>query len=103
MSYKHKAAKRLKPSGEDHMIMWHCRLDDVGIKCMEKLHKYGLVESLNFGTHDTCKPCLMRKMTRTPFNGIMECATDLWDHTYICMWTYERLHTQWSSLLRDLY
>ena len=70
-------AKRLKPSGEEHMTMWHCRLGHIGIKRMKKLHSDGLLESLDFGSLDTCEPCLMGKMTRTPFNGIMERAADL--------------------------
>src|SRR4051812_26493501 len=64
--------KRLKPGNEEHMTMWHCHLGHVGIKRMEKLHKDGLLDSLDFGSLDTCEPCLMGKMTRNPFNGIME-------------------------------
>src|SRR4051812_16418431 len=52
-------AKRLKPSIEEHMTMWHCRLGHISIKRMEKLHKDGLLESLDFGSLDTCEPCLM--------------------------------------------
>src|SRR3954470_12140095 len=78
-------AKRLK-NDEDHMKMWHCRLGHIGIKRMEKLHKDGLLESLDFGSLDTCEPCLMGKMTRTPFNGIMERADVLLGiiHTDVC-------------------
>ena len=54
-------AKRLK-NDEDHMKMWHCRLGHIGIKHMEKLHKDGLLESLDFGSLDTCEPCLMGKI-----------------------------------------
>src|SRR3954463_15583721 len=68
------------------MTMWHCRLDHIGIKRMEKLHKDGLLESLDFGSLDTCEPCLMGKMTRSPFNGTMERAVDLLGiiHTDVC-------------------
>src|SRR3954464_6652849 len=59
------------------MTMWHCRLGHIGIKSMKKLHYDGLLESLDVGSLDTCEPCLMGKMTRTPFNGIMECAAYL--------------------------
>src|SRR4051812_3709921 len=59
------------------MTMWHCRLGHIGIKCMKKLHSDVLLESLDFGSLDTCEPCLMGKMTRTPFNGRMERASDL--------------------------
>ena len=43
----------------------------------EKLHAYGLLESLDYESFDTCEPCLMGKMTKTPFSGTMEQATDL--------------------------
>ena len=62
-------AKRLKPSNEEHMTMWHCHLGHIGIKRMKKLHSDGLLESLHFGSLDTCEPCLMGKMTRTPSMG----------------------------------
>ena len=52
--------------------LWHCRLGHIGIKHMKKLHADGLVESL-----DACEPCLMGNMTKTPFYGTMERATDL--------------------------
>ena len=54
-------AKRLKSSDEEHMMMWHCRLGHIGIKRMERLHKDGLLDSLDFGSLDTCEPCLMAK------------------------------------------
>ena len=48
---------------------------------MKKLHTDGLLESL-----DACEPCLMGKMTKTPFSGTMERATDLLEiiHTDVC-------------------
>src|SRR4051812_9617314 len=79
-------AKRLKCSSEEHMTRWHCRLGHIGIKRMEKLHKDGLLKSLDFGSLDACEPRLMGKMTRTPFNGTMERAVDLLGiiHTDVC-------------------
>jgi hypothetical protein len=44
---------------------------------MKKLHSDGLLDSLDFESFDMCEPCLMGKMTETPFFGIMERATDL--------------------------
>ena len=66
--------------------MWHCRLGHIGIKRMKKLHSDGLLESLDFGSLDTCEPCLLGKMTKTPFSGIMERAADLLEiiHTDVC-------------------
>ena len=48
---------------------------------MKKLHADGLLESL-----DACEPCLMGKMTKTPFSGTMERTTDLLEiiHTDVC-------------------
>jgi hypothetical protein len=49
----------------------------VGIKCMKKIHIDGLLGSLDFDSFDICEPCLMGKMTRIPFTGFVEQATDL--------------------------
>ena len=70
-------AKRCKHNDDNAMYMWHCRLGHIGAKRMKELHKDGLLESLDFDSLDICEPCLMGKMTRTPFNGIVERATDL--------------------------
>ena len=79
-------AKRVKCSDDTAMYMWHCRLGHIGIKRMKKLHSDGLLDSLDFGSLDTCEPCLMGKMTRTPFKGFVERASDLLGiiHTDVC-------------------
>ena len=43
-------------------------------------------ESLDYESFDTCVPCLMGKMTKTPFSGIMEQATNLLEiiHADVC-------------------
>ena len=53
---------------------------------MKKLHKDGLLESLGYESFDACEPCLLGKMTKTPFSGTMEQATDLLEiiHTDVC-------------------
>jgi hypothetical protein len=53
---------------------------------MKKLHSDGLLESLNYESFETCEPCLMGKMTRTPFSSTMEQAADLLEiiHTNVC-------------------
>ena len=57
------------------------RLGHIGIKRMKKVHADGLLESLG-----GCEPCLMGKMTKTPFSGTMERASDLLEklHTDVC-------------------
>ena len=53
---------------------------------MKKLHKDGFLESLSYGSFDACELCLLGKMTKTPFSGTMERATDLLEmiHSDVC-------------------
>ena len=46
----------------------------------------GFLESLVYESLDACEPCLMGKMTKTPFSGTMQKATDLLEviHTDVC-------------------
>ena len=70
-------AKRCKVDSDNTAYLWHCRLGHIGVKRMKKLHSDGLLESLDFESFDTCEPCLMGKMIKTLFSGMMERATDL--------------------------
>ena len=74
-------AKRCRVDNDSATYLWNCRLGHIGIKRMKKLHTDGLLESLG-----TCEPCLMVKMTKTPFSGTMERAKDLLEiiHTDVC-------------------
>ena len=79
-------AKRCKVDNDSATYLWHCRLGHIGVKRMKKLHKDGFLESLGYESFDACEPCLLGKMTKTPFSGIMERATDLLEiiHTDVC-------------------
>ena len=74
-------AKRCRVDNDSATYLWHCCLGHIGVKRMKKLHADGLLESL-----DACKPCLMGKMTKTPFSGKIEQANDLLEiiHTDVC-------------------
>ena len=78
--------KRCKVNNDSATYLWHCRLGHIGVKRMKKLHIDGLLESLDYESLGTCEPCLMGKMTKTPFSGTMERATDLLEimHTDVC-------------------
>jgi hypothetical protein len=78
--------KRIKLNDDIAAYMWHCRLGHIRVKCTKKLHYDGLLESLDYESFETCEPCLMGKMTRTPFSCTMERATDLLEiiHTDVC-------------------
>ena len=79
-------AKRRKVDNGIATYLWHCRFDHIGVKRMNKPHEDGLLESLDYESFDACEPCLMGKMTKTPFFGTMERATDLLEiiHTDVC-------------------
>ena len=78
--------KRCKVDNDSATYLWHCRLGHIGVKRMKKLHKDGFLESLGYESFDACEPCLLGKMTKTPFSGTMERATDLLEiiHTDVC-------------------
>ena len=61
-------AKRCKVDNDSATYLWHCHLGHIGVRRMKKLHKYGLLESLDYESFDACKPCLMVKMTKTLFS-----------------------------------
>src|SRR5918994_1469939 len=69
--------KRCKVNNDSATYLWHCRLGHIGVKSMKKIHADGLLESLDYESVDACEPCLMGKMTKTPFSGTMERATNL--------------------------
>ena len=79
-------AKRCKVNNDSAIYLWHCRLGHIGVKRMKKLHKDGFSESLGYESFDACEPCLMGKMTKTPFSGTIERAIDLLEiiHTDVC-------------------
>jgi hypothetical protein len=79
-------AKRIKLNDDIAAYMWHYRLGHIGVKRMKKLHSDELLESLDYELFETCEPCLMGKMSRTPFSDSMERATDLLEivHTDVC-------------------
>ena len=64
--------KRCKVNNDSATYLLHCRLGHIGVKRMKKLHVDGLLESLDYESLDACEPCLMGKMTKTPFSGTME-------------------------------
>ena len=78
--------KRYKVNNDSATYLWHYRLGHIGVKRMKKLHADGILESLDYESLDACEPCLMGKMTKTPFSGRMERATDLLEiiHTDVC-------------------
>ena len=79
-------AKRCKVNNDSATYLQHRRLGHIGVKRMKKLHADGLLESLDYESLGACEPCLMGKMTKTPFSGTMERINDLLEiiHTDVC-------------------
>ena len=76
----------MRVDNDSATYLWHCRLGHIGVKRMKKLHTDGLLEPLDYESLGTCGPCLMGKMTKRPFSGTMERATDFLEiiHTDVC-------------------
>jgi len=79
-------AKRLRPNDLNPTFIWHCRLGHINEKRVEQLHKDGLLSPFDFESIGTCESCLLGKMTKTPFTGQSERASDLLGlvHTDVC-------------------
>ena len=78
--------KKCRVDNDSATYLWHCRLGHIGVKRMKKLHKFGFSASLGYESFDVCEPCLLGKMTKTPFFGTVERVTDLLEtiHTDVC-------------------
>jgi hypothetical protein len=68
------------------IFIWHCRLGHTNEKGIERLHKVGLLNSFDFESLETCESCLFEKITKSPFTGQSDRASDLLGliHTDIC-------------------
>jgi hypothetical protein len=67
-------------------FVWHYCLGDINEKCIERLHKDGLLRSFDFESFDMCESCLLEKMTKAPFTGQSERVSALLEliHTDVC-------------------
>jgi transposase InsO family protein len=79
-------AKRLRSNDSNPAYLWHCRLGHINEKRVQKLHTDGLLDQFDFESYDTCKSCLLGKMTKSPFSGHSERAADLLGliHSDVC-------------------
>ena len=75
--------KRCKFNNDSTTYLWHCRQGHIGVKRMKKLHADGSFDSLDFESVETCGPCLLGKMTKTPFSDMMERASDLLEMIHV--------------------
>jgi hypothetical protein len=78
--------KRERDNQINKTYLWHCRLGHIGEKRINKLHKEGYLDSYDYESYETCESCLKGKMTKSPFIGIGERASELLGlvHTDVC-------------------
>jgi len=69
--------KRMKPNELNPTYLWHCRLGRINENRISKLYKDRILDSFDFESYDTCRSCLLGNMTKTPFTGQGERASDL--------------------------
>ena len=70
-------AKRIHLNNSNHTYLWHCPLGHISKKRIEKLHKDGLLYSFDYESIKTCESYLHGKMTKAPFIGQSERASEL--------------------------
>lgn len=49
--------------------LWHARLGHVHYKRMKDMSKMSLIPAFDM-THESCKTCMLTKITRQPFKGV---------------------------------
>ena len=66
--------------------LWHYRLGHISESKINKLYKEKFFGPYDYESLRTCKSCLMKKMTKTPFSRYGERASNVLDlaHTDIC-------------------
>jgi hypothetical protein len=79
-------AKRVRKHDFNPTYLWHCCLGHIGNKRIERLHKDGLLDSFDYESIVKCESCLLGKMTKAPFVGQSERASELLGlvHTDVC-------------------
>ena len=78
--------KRFKSNDLNPTYFRHCRLGHVNEKRILKLHQDGLIQSFSLESFDTRESYLLGKITKAPFAGHNERASDLLGliHTDVC-------------------
>ncbi|KAM1833298.1 hypothetical protein ACFX13_023134 [Malus domestica] len=66
--------------------LWHLKLGHVNQGKIPKMSKDKYLSLLGNDLMGTCEPCLLGKMTKSPFTGKGECATEILGliHTDVC-------------------
>ncbi|MCR4790616.1 MAG: DDE-type integrase/transposase/recombinase, partial [Treponemataceae bacterium] len=70
----------------NNTLLWHYRLGHISETRLHKLYKDKFFDPYDFESLGTCESCLMGKMTKSPFSGHGERASELLElvHTDVC-------------------
>jgi hypothetical protein len=75
--------KRVRLNDLNPTFIWYCRLGHINEQHIERLHEDGFPSSFDFESFDMCESCLFGKMTKSPFTGQSERASDLFMLMYV--------------------
>ena len=80
------ASKYPKLDNINESYVWHCRLGHVNKNRIDRLIKECILEIDDCESLPTCESCLLDKMTKLPFKGKGERASDVLGliHTDVC-------------------
>jgi len=78
--------KRERDNQLNKTYRWHCRLDHISEKRINKFHKEGYVDNYDYESYETFESCFKGKMTKSPFIGSGERTSELLGliHTDVC-------------------
>ena len=79
-------SKRLKSNNSKDSYLWHYRLGHINERRLTRLHKDGYFGSFNLELIEQCESCLYGKMSKSPFTGKGERASECLGliHTDVC-------------------
>ena len=68
------------------VYLWHYRLGHINKSRMNRLAQEEILDKHDYGSLPICEPCLLRKMTKSPFTKKDERASDVLGliHTNVC-------------------
>ena len=75
--------KRLKSGHLNNTYLWHCHLDHINETRISNLYKDGYLSTFDYESYGACESCLLGKMTKSPFKGKGEKATEVLGLVYI--------------------
>ena len=80
------SCKRPRIDNVNEAYLWHCRLGHINKNRINKLIEEGLLSVSDCESLPTCESCLIGKMTKSPFKGKGERASDILGlvHTDVC-------------------